>query len=321
MSAAQIIPFITKGYGLTDEDLNEIIPRENLKDISALYSSAIKNTQERFNTDIRIRVLQFNRNSGSDYPSQRYYNILANSEKTVFYNHLFSNKDSCVFFIFQDFSPLNIEQFNNRIVPHEFAHHFQFVKGFPCLLPKGCPSYYFPEFAKVELIGPQVGEVFVDGLVIDDARISFFKDFSERVGDFVCESMLIEKGFIKGLKEEYLELSRQDLKKTIPKSVPNYYHLIRYMNRLGLRDEAEWHHILRTVYNDDSQLNVQMKYGFKRIMKDNKELSNRKEAFKEIIEITAKTHYTSFKDVRTALDYIKRVSGLLNLEIRCNERW
>lgn len=321
MSAATVVPFVTKGYGLSDEDLDEVILRENLKDISPLFVSAIKNTQERFKTNIRIRVLQFNRNSGSDYQSRKNFNLLANSEKNVFYNHLFSNRDCCVFFMFSDYSPQNIELFNNRIVPHEFAHHFQFVNGFPCFLPKGCPSQYFPEFARVELIGPHNGEVFVDGLIVDDCRISFFKDFSERIGDLVCENLLIEKGFTEGLKEEYKELSQQDLRKTIPKSFPNYNHIIRYMNRLWLRDEAEWHEILKRVYHNDSQLDLQMKYGFKKVMKANKELGKRKAAFREIVEITARTHYTAYKEVDHALDYIKRVSNLLNLEIRCNENW
>lgn len=307
MSIAAIAPLITRGYGLSDEDLDEVIPRENLRDISSLFASAIKNTRERFNTSIRIRVLEFSRASGSDLQGRKHFNVLANAKKNVFYNHLFSNRDCCVFFIYCNYKPQNAKLFNNRIVPHEFAHHFQFVNGFPCFLPNGCPPQYFPEFAKVELIGPQNGEVFVDGSLVGDCRPTFFKDFSERIGDLVCESLLIEEGFTEGIKEEYLELSKQDLRKTLPKSLPSYNHVIRYMGRLWLRDEAEWHELLKRVYKNDSQLHLQMRFNFKKVMKDNKELAQRKTAFREIVEITAKNHYTIYKEVNNVLTYIKQV--------------
>lgn len=321
MSANTIVPFITKNYGLADEDLDVIIPRENLKDISDKFLSSIKSTQNKFVTDIRIRVLQFDNNSGSDYSGRMMFNQLISAQKTVFYNHLFSNRDCCVFFIYAGHRMDNTNFFEDRIVPHEFAHHYQFVTGFPCLLPNGCPPIYYPEFSDVKLIGPLTGDVYVDGLLVNDCRISYFKDFSERIGDFVCESILMEKGFTRGLSDEYIDICQNDLTKALPKSTPNYAHAMRYLYRLGLRDEAEWHELLSRIYSNDSELKIKMEYHLNKILKLNKELEGRKQIFRKLVDLTAKIEYVEFKNADYAIDYIKEVSRLLNIQIKSKDKW
>ena len=292
-----------------------------MKDVSANFVSGIENVQKKFNSDIKIRILEFSENSGSNYEANRIFNYFINSEKHVFYTHIFSNRDCCVFFIYSNYKIVDMQRFNNRTIPHEFAHHFQFVQGFPCLLPKGVPIEGYPEFADVKTIGPKVGEVLIDGLLLKHGLLSFFKDFSERISDFICESILIEKGFTEGYIEEYRELNKNDLTKTIPKSIPEYTCAIRYMRRLMLRDEAEWQQILNRIYPNNPQVNNELAYNLRKLLKQNNELPQRKQAFKKMLDIISKTEYTAFKEIKPALNYIKQMARLLNIEIKTDEKW
>jgi hypothetical protein len=321
MSSSEIIPFITKGYGLSDEDLNEIILRQKLNDISEDYSADIRAIQNRLSTKLRMRILKFNELSGYSIESRIFFRQLINITRHLFYHYLYSNRDCCVVLIYSGLKEKDTELFSCRLLPHEFAHHYQLVaESFPKLLPRGAPLDFFPQFAIGHEIGPLKGDIFVDGLLLTHGRISFFADFSERISDFVCEGILINNGFTKGLVDEYSKIDLLSPVMNIPRDYPNYNAIARYMNRLALRDEAEWHALLKSIYGTTFS-NNKMQYNKRQFLKLNKDLPNRKQAFEAIFNISLKTDYTDFKEPKKVVDYIKEVSNLLNIEVRTNEKW
>ena len=212
MSLEAVIPLITKDYGLSTEDLNEVIERENLRDVSNKFSLGIENTLRKFKSGKRIRILEFSENSGSTREARISLMNFINAEKNIFYNHVFSNRDCCVFFLYSGYKIEDEKLFYSRIIPHEFAHHYQFTEeGFPCLLLKGIPPVYFPQFATVHEIGPKHCEVYVGNILVKDCLPHFFKDFSERISDFICEGILIAKGFTEGYLKSIVKMSNTTL--------------------------------------------------------------------------------------------------------------
>ena len=193
MSLPFVVPLVTRGYGLREEDLNEVIRMERLKDISKRFSRAIQRIQEKFDSKTKIRIIEFNELSGQNTYSNSWFRMLILTKRHIFYSHIHSNKDCCVLLCYTGLDK-NHKLFNERILPHELAHHYQWAsQGFSCFLPKGTPKELVPQFAKYCEIGPKVGSVYIDSIFLDDDLIMTMKDFSERIADFVCEGILREK--------------------------------------------------------------------------------------------------------------------------------
>jgi len=321
MTISSIISLITKDYGLKDDDMDKIIRREKLKDVSQAYSDAISNIQNKFGSITRLRVLEYNELSGSNRDSKIFFRDLALQSRNVFYNHLFSNKECCVIFVYSGYQMKNSTLFKLRILPHEFAHHFQMTdEEFPCLLPRGVSHDFFPQFASTLELGPRNGLIYIDNLSLEDCLEDFFKDFAERIQDRICSEILKRKGFLKGLLDEYLLTKNDETAKSILRTYPNYEATIRYLSRLALLDEAEWHASIKSV-GGSNQISDKLKLNLRRIMKLNKDFSNRKEAFRELYDLALKMDYKLFREKRFCTSYIKQVSNLLNFEVRTEERW
>lgn len=322
MSASYTTPFVIDGYGLREEDLNEIIIMERLKDISQGFSRDIHKIQEKFDSKSKIRVIEFNELSGADVNSNSWFRRLIFARRHIFFNTISSNKDCCVIFFYAGRDKKD-KMLSERFLPHEFAHHFQWAsEGFPCLLPKGTPKKFLPQFAKCYEIGPKVGSVYVDNIFLDDNLIFLIKDFSERIADFVCEGILKEKGFRKGYLEEYCLDRNRDPAKNFPIQLrPKLATAIRYMRRLALRDAAEWHAILRLAYPNDRTLKKMLDYDRKYVLHLNKKYGKAKRAFKQIYEISLNTDHNSFKNVRNAVRYIKEIMDLLGIIVKTKESW
>lgn len=318
MGLSFVVPLVTKGYGLREEDLNEILVMERLNEISKRFSGVIQRIQEKFNSKAKIRIIEFNELSGSSRDSRFWFGGLIGGQRHLFYSHLHSNKDCCVIFYYAGFV-VNSKLLNKRFLPHEFAHHYQLAsQRVPAFLPKGTPKELVPQFANYCEIGPKEGAVYIDDALLDTRPIVTIKDFSERIADFVCERILLEKGFVGGILKEYRADRNTDPAKefyTLSKAV------IRYMRRLNLWDVAEWHATLHLIHPNDQALLKMLTFDKKWIIRLNKKHPRAKKAFDEIYETSLNTNYTSFKNVRTTVSYIKRVMELLGIEIRTKEDW
>lgn len=324
VSLPLVLPLVTKGYGLREEDLNEIIIIERLNDISRKFSESIQRIQEKLNSKTKIRMVEFNELSGTGPESKHWFNILIQAQRHIFYSYLHSNKDCCVLFYYAGYKPKKgYKLFNERILPHEFAHHYQWASlEFPILLPKGTPEEYLPQFIRYFEIGPKEGSVYMDGKLFDNNLITLAKDFSERISDFVCERILIERGFKEGALEQYREDRNSDPAEDYPPQVRSKLATeIRYMRRLTLLDAAEWHAILNLIYPNDQTLQNMLSYDKKWVIHLNKKFDRAKKVFNKIYEISLTTNYNSFKNVKNAVSYFKRITNMLGIEIKTQEAW
>lgn len=321
MSLRLTVPLVTTGYGLKDEDFDEIIRMDRLRDISKPFSKSIQLVEDAFGSKARIRLIEFNEASGVDMESNAWYRTLIFAQKHLFYTHLHSNRDCCVLFKYTGLT-IKRELFEKRYLPHEFAHHHQFTSQYPCFLPKGSPRELFPQFARVREIGPRLGAVYIDNTLLDDKPVMIIKDFCERVADSICEGIIIEKGFAEGILDEYKEKRCQDPAKNYPRQLRSQIAVeIRYMRRLVLLDAAEWNAILSKIYRGDMAVKRLLVYEKKWAIHLNKRYSKAKHAFKKIREILLKTDFRSFKEEKNTVGYIKRVMTLLGIRIRTKESW
>lgn len=324
MSVSFTVPFVTIGYGLKDEDLDEIIRMERLNDISQVFSESIEFINNRFESKTRIRIIEFSEISGVDIDSNEWFRSLVSAQRHLFYSHLHSNKDSCVLF---KYAGLNFDRelFEKRLLPHEFAHHYQWEsQNFPCLVPKGAPNYYLPQFTKAFEVGPGKGSVYIDNALLIQVPQIVVKDFCERVSDSVCEGILREKGFEEGIMDEYVEQGKHDPAKDYLPQVragPEDAILVRYVRRLFLLDEAEWNVLLSQAFPKNQALKSRLRNATKLVMKLNKKYIKAKHVFNRVHDVIQETDYRSFKKPEKAVNYIKQVMKLLNVEIRTTESW
>jgi len=324
MSLPFVVPFVTKGYGLKDEDFDEIIEMERLRDVSEKLSETIRTTQREFGCNTRIRIVEFNELSGANADSNKLFRITISSMKHMFYSYLHSNKDCCVLFKYAGYD-MSKELFKKRVLLHEFAHHYQWATlGFPCFLPKCIieAKKVTPQFTKYYGIGPLEAKVYIDAFLLADTPIYVMKDFCERISDFVCEGILIEKGLKEGILEEYREQIGHDPEKDYPVLARHEFPMaMRYVKRMALFDVAEWQAKLRHAYPNGQSFQKDMVFGKKHVIRLNKKYAKAKYAFRKLHELSLTTDYRSFKELKNVVNHIKQVLNLLNIEIKTKEIW
>jgi hypothetical protein len=320
MSVDAIIPFITKGYGLKSEDLDEVIPRENLRDNSQRFSTEIQEVLKKFSSSDRIRMIEFNEFSGSSRETNKFLNTMIADGRNMFYLPLYSNRNCCVILVYSAFHPDN-RLLSCRLLPHEYAHHFQFSKeSFPCILPKGIPSELYPEFTVNYSIGPATGRISIDNDLVDVSPQVLFKDLTERISDFICEKILLEKGYTEMLIDEYrIDCSHNLLQRFAHISLPET--LKKYIRRLALFDEANWQSILNQLFPDNILLKNELKRCENRILRINKDYKKRRRAFNELHELFYYANYRGFKKLDAVVDCTRKILIYLGIKVISDEKW
>jgi hypothetical protein len=208
-----------------------------------------------------------------------------------------------------------------RLLPHEFAHHYQWqTERFPFIEPKGCPKEQVPQFADCYDFGPEKGTVYVDETLLDEGCYPTLKDFIERVSDHICEMILKQKGFWKGILNEYKagRIGDPAAEKYVPYSSEV---LKKYVRRLALFDAAEWEAMLATAFPDEQNVNNLLRSEKEKILQLNRGFQNAKGAYDTITNLISKTDYLSLKDVSKMIAFIKKGMKLLNIDIKTTESW
>jgi hypothetical protein len=310
----------TLGYGLKDEDLDEIISMDKLRDISSRYSQALSYIQKRFDTKTRIRILEFDRLSGVDHNGQAWYNALIDANRHLFYSTVHSNKNCCTIFLYGSFRGRS-KELQNLSLPHEFAHHYQWqTEHFPLIVPRGCPKELLPQFADCCEVGPGKGEVYIDGLLLDEDSVDTFHDFNERASDYICERLLRQKGFTKGILDKYKSGIIAD-----PASKDQAPYLSelgrRYVRRLALYDSAERDDMFTSLFPDNQDVTDILRKERDRVIRLNTVSATAEAAYDAIVDMLRGTDYLSLKNVPTLVSFIKSTMKLLDIEIRTREPW
>jgi hypothetical protein len=310
----------TPGYGLRDEDLDEITIMDKLRDISGRYSQALGFIQKQFDTKTRIRILEFSRFSGADKNAQARYNAFVDAERHLFYSYVHSNDNSCTIFLHAGFRG-RPKELQNLLLPHEFAHHYQWqTERFPFIAPKGCAKELLPQFADCYDIGPGKGPAYIDRILLDEDGVDVFQDFNERASDYICERILKQKGFQKGILDQYKTVKPAD-----PASKDLAPHLSeiqrRYVRRLVLYDSAERNNMLTSMFPNNQNVTDLLKKEKDRVIKLNAIFATAEVAYEAIVDMMKKTDYLSLKNVSTMIAFVKNSARLLNIETRTTESW
>lgn len=305
------------GWGLEDEDLDDIIKIENLKDVTQRFSDQIKTIIERFGSVSHLRIVAFNEQSGVDRHSKSIFRLLIQAGRDVNYNSLLSNKECCVILIYPTSAEPSLKSYGH-ILCHEYAHHFQFAyAGFPYYIVKQLLPEPVPPFAKPSEIGPEVGSVFVDDLRLPDLH-TVIHDSIERISDIICEGLLREKNLIIDFLEWFQHKVALYKDPTVRFRQPV---LKRYVERLVLRDNAEIGATVRLAYPNNDDVTMVISQGKKFAIRLNKKLPKASKVHDEIFNLCVNTDFQLFKSPEKVVNYTKKVMDLLNIEIKTSENW
>lgn len=320
MSMFSIPDIVEKLWGLKEEDLNNIIRVEGLKDVTHEFSGEIRKTTERFDSLSDLRIIAFNNDSGVDPESKAAFKAWISAGRTIFYHSWFSNKGCCVVLVHD---PKGISRLTayNHILYHEYVHHFQFTYGnFPYYIAKQGQQEWIPPFVNPCEVGPQTGSAFVDNLLLED-MFTFVQDANERISDVICEGILREKDLVGDFLEYYEQnvISNEDPNIFLPTT--HQSSLKRYVRRLALRDNAEWGATVRLAYPTEDKAIRLISQGKKQAIKLNKEYSQASQAHDEIFKLCLDTDFNSFRSPKNYLCYFKKVMSLLNMKIKTSESW
>jgi hypothetical protein len=312
---------VTRGYGIKDEDLDEFLPRENLRDISKNYSLELAEIQKKFSVKDRIRIIEFDERSGSNQYSNAQYREMISEEFDIAYCGPYSNRDCCVIFLYAGFNQKQKRLLPGRILPHEYAHHFQFARaGFPCIQSRKMPKEVFPEFVTNFGIGPEKAELHIDGTNLPTGIEFWIKDITERISDFVCERILLKINFSEMLLDQYhLDTRIDPMSRFMHVQIPPPVQ--KYMKRLSLVDEAYWQSLLCKTYSDVSSFKHELEYNKNWVLKLNKDFQKGKQTFGEVLNSANSTDCNEFKKVERVVDYVKWLALLLDIEIVTAEKW
>jgi hypothetical protein len=221
-----------KGYGLPDEALEEYA-----RQIPEIKVPGQEEVPARFGHEGRIRIFELT-------PRDPFYSLLDVPDRpSVHFNLYLSNKKNCVIQVHRPQE--NLEE----VLPHEFAHLYQFLEGFPLLVPRCIRDPPpLPGYVCVSgRIGPKKGFFYLDGMIWEPLNewdsMGILCDFTERVGDFICECIIQEKGF----EEAYHRYPSRAKVNPVPLYPPLYR---RYRCRLSIMDVAALEAEFNTFYPD-----------------------------------------------------------------------
>lgn len=320
MSVELAESLVTLGYGLKSEDLDEIIVMERLRDVSSRFAQALSLIGKQFISTTRIRIIEFDRGSGIDKDANAWFNALADSDRHLYFSTIHSNKDCCVIFLYAHFQrkPKVLQE---RLLPHEFAHYYQWqTERFPFLVLKGCPKELVPQFADCYDFGPEKGLVYVDETLVDENCFLTLRDFIERESDYICEMILKQKGFWKGILNEYKAGRIED------PAVSKWALYLneaqkKYVRRLAMYDAAEWEAMLSTAFAAEPTVQTLLRVEKEKMLHLNRDFGNVKTSYDAITHMILRTDYLSLKDVSKMIEFLKNGMKILNISIKTTESW
>lgn len=297
-------------WGLPEEDIDNIIKLEKMKDITKNFTKKIKALIKKFDFVAEIRIVSFNRDSGVDDTSNSFFNTMIDNDRNIIYMPDMSNKECCVIFV-EEPNGINVLKNDESIIAHEYSHHIQFVyAGFPYYYNKGIQSTMgAPSFATPTEFGSSTGKAWVDNLLLPNYGIAI-ADSLERINDIICEGILQEKKIPSGL----ISLYKLNLTKPTP-FIPNTLGKSgkRYIHRLMLRDYAEWGAII--TLSDPKIVSSLLQKGRKKARNFNKKKVHAHQVYDSIFRLCLKTEFNLFREPKKVAEYSREIFNLLKIKL------
>jgi hypothetical protein len=306
-------------WGLRDEDLERLILAEKLRDITSSFSDIGKHTVKRFDSQDRIRIIAFHKNSGLNKESRTFFRSHIREGKQIFYDAALSNKETCVVLVSD---PVGIEvlKWSIHVFMHEYAHHFQFAHGgFPYFVYKEKSRTWIPQFAKTFEVGPATGSASIDGLPLPSMHMVIQKS-NQSLSNMICEGLLRERSLAFDVYKHYSELAiPTDPIAFLPTRLRSE-SMRRYYRRHTLREYAEWAATVQLAYPHAPKRSLKVVFSRMKnfTMKLNKKHLDAAQAYDRIFRLCETTDFNSFKNPEKAVAYSRKVFKLLKIQI---ENW
>lgn len=190
---------VCEGYGLRDDALDQMLITTGYRDITLDYRSAIRNIQDAFCSDMRLRVISmpFEEDEEPLWPHMAWM-------------PLWSNRDTCVLVADPLRSPSrhDIDYF----IPMGFAQHFAHaVADYPYYMPINSPEMILPKYLECYPIHPSPMYALDPNIPHnpsdnDPTIFSITLETIIRLRAFIADKLLIDRGFVTGVAYQHATL-------------------------------------------------------------------------------------------------------------------
>jgi hypothetical protein len=215
MEPSTMLPLdgLSEGYGLRDDALDQMLMTTGYRDVSLKYRSAIKNIQDVFCSDMRIRIISMPFDDDEDplWPHMAWM-------------PLWSNRDTCV--LIADPLQSDSRHDSDYFIPMGFAQHFAHAEeDYPYYLPISAPEIIIPQYLECHPIqttplyalDPRIPQ---DPEDTDPTEFSLILETIIRLRIYIADHLLINRGFTTGVAYQHTTLL-YELPLPIPTEVAN----------------------------------------------------------------------------------------------------
>jgi hypothetical protein len=190
---------LSEGYGLRDDALDQMLMTTGYRDVTLKYRSAIKNIQDAFHSDMRLRIISmpFDEEGDPLWPHMAWM-------------PLWSNRDTCVLVA----DPLHSDSRHDSdyFIPLGFAQHFAHAEeDYPYYLPVSAPEIIIPQYLECHLI--QTAPMYAldpriphDPEDKDPTVFSITLEAIIRLRIYIADHLLINRGFATGVAYQHTTL-------------------------------------------------------------------------------------------------------------------
>jgi hypothetical protein len=201
MEPSTLLPLdgLSEGYGLRDEALDQMIMTTGYREITLQYRSAIKNIQDAFCIDMRLRIISMPFDDEDDplWPHMAWM-------------PLWSNRDTCVL-VADPLQPPSRHDID-YLIPLGFAQHYAHTEEeYPYYMPISTPEMILPKYLECQPI--RLSPMYVLNSQIpqdpdnnDPTVFSLALEAILRLRAYIADQLLIDRGYATGVAYQHTTL-------------------------------------------------------------------------------------------------------------------
>jgi len=201
MEPSTLLPLegLSEGYGLRDEALDQMLMTTGYREVTLQYRSAIKNIQDAFCSDMRLRIIAmpFDEEEDPLWPHMAWM-------------PLWSNRDTCVLVA----DPLHQPSRHDidYLIPLGFAQYYAHTEDdYPYYMPISAPEMILPPYLECHpirlspmyVINPRIPH---DPDDTDPTLFSLTLETIFRLRAYIADHLLIDRGYATGVAYQHTTL-------------------------------------------------------------------------------------------------------------------
>ncbi len=201
MEPSTMLPLdgLSEGYGLRDDALDQMLITTGYRDVTLNYRSAIKNIQNAFYSDKRLRIISMPFDDEEDqlWPHMAWM-------------PLWSNRDTCVLVA----DPLQTPSRHDidYLIPLGFAQHYAHAEeDYPYYMPINTPEMILPQYLEcypirsspMYALDPRIPHDLEDN---DPTIFSITLETIIRLRAYIADQLIIDRGYTTGVAFQHTNL-------------------------------------------------------------------------------------------------------------------